>query len=173
MRRVVLIGSECTGKTTMAALLAKRYGTVWVPEAARFYAEKKQGPLTAADVAPIARMHLDAAGRALFRAVDLLFLDQDLVSTVVYSRHYYGDCPAWVERAAWERRADLYLLHRPDIPWFPDPSRDRGHQRTEMHDLFVAALRELGAETADIFGDGQARVDRAVGAVDTLLGHGR
>ena len=46
-----------------------------------------------------------------------MLLDTDLVSTVVYSRHYYGDCPAWIEAAAVRRLADLYLLHDIDVPW--------------------------------------------------------
>ena len=39
MIRLVVTGSECTGKTTLAARLAERYRTAWVPEFARAYAE--------------------------------------------------------------------------------------------------------------------------------------
>ena len=54
-----------------------------------------------------------------------MFFDQDLLSTVVYARHYYGDCPPWIERLAVERLGDLYLLCPPDVPWSADRRRDR------------------------------------------------
>ena len=169
MHRVVLTGSECTGKTTLAAALAERYGTHWVPEPARAYAEAKPGPLGYEDVEPIACAHIAAADEAAARAGRLLILDTDLVSTVVYSRHYYGNCPAWVERAARERLADLYLLHHPDVPWLADPARDRGHLRENVHDLFRQGLGALGARVVDIRGGWAERRERAARAIDELL----
>ena len=49
--------------------------------------------------------------------------DTDLISTVVYSRYYYGDCPAWVIEEARRHRADLYLLMDTDVAWKPDEAR--------------------------------------------------
>ncbi len=168
MRRVVLTGSECTGKSTAAAAVAARMGVPWVPEASRTYAEAKGAPLTLSDVAPIARAHVRAVEEAERSAPDLLILDTDLISTVLYSRHYYGRCPRWVEREARARLADLYLLHLPDLPWRPDPSRDRGHLRAELHALFVATLREYAATVVEIVGAGPGRVERALSAVRAL-----
>lgn len=55
MIRVVVTGSECTGKTTLAAALAAAYDTVWVPEFARRFVRDKGAPPTFDDVEPIAR----------------------------------------------------------------------------------------------------------------------
>src|SRR5437879_678808 len=74
----------------------------------------------AVDVVAIARAVIAAEEEAVSRADRLLILDTDLLSTVVYSRAYYGECPPWVEAAARERRAHLYLLHHPDVPWVAD-----------------------------------------------------
>jgi nicotinamide riboside kinase len=98
-----------------------------------------------------------------------VFFDQDLLSTVVYARHYYGDCPPWIRRLAAERLGDLYLLCPPDLPWTPDPARDRGDRRAEIHALFVAALAEAGARVAGIAGRGAEREARAEAAVAELL----
>jgi nicotinamide riboside kinase len=164
-RRVVLTGSECTGKTTTAAAIAERMKVPWVPEASRIYAEARGAALMRADVSPIARAHLRAVEEAERLHPDLVVLDTDLVSTVVYSRHYYGSCPRWIERAARANLADLYLLAAPDLPWLPDPSRDRGHLRAEMHALFAAALRDTSADVVEIAGSGPERVERAVEAI--------
>ena len=121
----------------------------------------------------IARTHVrlaDDASRAAAEAGrPLVFFDQDLVSTVVYARHYYGDCPRWIERLAAERRGDLYLLCRPDLPWESDGVRDRPAAREEIHALFAATLAAAGARVVDVAGGGGAREALAAGAVEALL----
>ncbi|MFI5118990.1 MAG: AAA family ATPase [Thermoanaerobaculia bacterium] len=171
--RIVLTGGECTGKTTLARVLAERHDTAWVPEAAREVSLAKEGLLGPEDVEPIARAHMaaaDAASReATRRGRPAVFFDQDLLSTVVYARHYYGDCPSWIQRLAAQRLGDLYLLCRPDLPWTPDPARDRGDRREEMHTLFAAALAGAGAPFAEVSGRGAEREARAEAAVSDLL----
>jgi NadR type nicotinamide-nucleotide adenylyltransferase len=174
--RIVLTGGECTGKTALARTLAERHDTVWVAEAAREAALAKAGPLGPEDVAPIARAHIAASDAALREAArrerPAVFFDQDLLSTVVYARHYYGACPPWIQRLAAERLGDLYLLCRPDLPWIPDPARDRGDKRDEIHALFSGALAEAGARVADVTGRGKEREARAEDAVADLLAGG-
>ena len=170
--RVVVTGGECTGKTTLAARLADRLGALWVPEAARLVAVEKAFPLDASDVSRIARRHVAladaAAAESARRDRHLLVLDTDLLSTVVYARHYYGGCPAWVEASARERLADLYLFHHPDVPWVPDPARDRPDRRAEIHALFEGVLREFGASVVDILGGWDVREQLASTAVALL-----
>jgi NadR type nicotinamide-nucleotide adenylyltransferase len=163
--RVVVIGSECTGKTTLARALAGRFGSPWVPEFCRAFQESKGALLDASDVEPIARGQIAEADEAEASATDLLVLDTDLVSTVVYARHYYGDCPSWIEDAARARRADLYLLCAPDLPWEADGLRDRSDRRAELHALFGEALSRLGAAVRPVTGEGPARQEAALAAV--------
>lgn len=130
-QRIVLTGPEATGKTTLAAALARRLGAPWLPEASRAYAEEVKRELVAADVESIATRTMRAEDAALATHPPLLVLDTDLISTVVYARHYYGGSPGWVEDAARARRGDLYLLCAPDLPWTADGVRDRPANREE------------------------------------------
>lgn len=167
--RVVLTGTESTGKTTLAAEVAEHFECPWVPEYVRAYADRKSAPLVYEDVEPIARGQIEATDAVLRQSPRLLIQDTDLVSTMVYSRYYYGRCPAWVEGAARARRADLYLLLHPDVAWQPDPQRDLGGGRDAMHALFTAALHALGARTIDVRGSWDERRANAVGAIESLL----
>lgn len=168
--RVVLTGSECTGKTTLAAELARAYASVASPEYARLYLDAKGEPLTAADVEPIARGQAAGEDAAEAGARRILFKDTDLVSTVVYARHYYGACPAWIEYAARRRLADLYLLLAPDVPWVADGAqRDRPDSREKIHALFHGALMAFGARRVEIGGSWDERRARATRAVDALV----
>lgn len=170
--RVCLTGPESTGKTTLARRLAERFHTEWVPEGSRVYAEHVGRELTADDVVPIAREHIllaDAAAELARRAGQrLLVLDTDLLSTVVYSRHYYGASPRRVERAERARRADLYLLCDVDVPWLPDGIRDRPENRERMFALFRDALVRRRAHHVLVRGDWEERWRIADSAVAAL-----
>ncbi len=170
MIRITITGSECTGKTTLARSLAAHYRTVWVPEYVRRFVEEKGAPPEWEDVEAIARGQMALEDSLLARASRLAILDTDLLSTIVYGRHYYGDCPAWIEDALAERVADLYLLADIDVPWVPDGHQhDRGDRREEMQELFQRALSERNLERVDIRGPRQRRLERAIAAIDSLL----
>jgi nicotinamide riboside kinase len=165
--RVCLIGPECTGKTTLAEELSLHFNVPWVPEFAREYAQRVARELTADDVEPIARGELaliDAAwerGRLARRPPagetpafpGLLILDTDLISTVVYARHYYGHCPEWIEREAQIRKSDLYLLLNIDLPWVPDSLRDSATPRESLFVQFAQTLKNYEANVVPITGE--------------------
>jgi NadR type nicotinamide-nucleotide adenylyltransferase len=171
--RVVVIGPECTGKTWLARRLAAHHAVPWASEHAREYVERHGAALTRADVEPIARGQRRGEDAAIARAralgARLVLLDTDLVSTAVYSRHYYGGCPRWIEEEAARRRADLYLLHHVDVEWAADGrQRDQPERRGELFWRFRGALDGLGARVADVCGPWEERWRRALAAVRAL-----
>jgi NadR type nicotinamide-nucleotide adenylyltransferase len=167
--RIVVTGSESTGKTELARELAATLSVPWVKEYARLYAEQQGRPLTSADVEPIALGQIEQEETAAGSKPAVLILDSDLVSTVVYARHYYGSCPDWIVSSARKRLGALYLLSDVDVPWVADGVRDRPHSRREIHELFVETLRDLRAEVLLVSGSRADRLARALGAVEAIL----
>lgn len=168
-QRIVLTGPEATGKTTLAKALARHFRSPWQPEMARAYADEVHRELNFTDAELIAGRAIAAEDAAVANAPPLLVLDTDLISTVVYVRHYYGPCPAWIESAARERRGDLYLLCAADLPWTPDGVRDRPEQREELFALFEAAMHEFDCTVVDVSGTGVARERAALSAANALI----
>jgi NadR type nicotinamide-nucleotide adenylyltransferase len=167
--RICLTGPESTGKSELARRLARELGGAYVPEFARDYVLHLERELTANDVEPIAAGCIAYEERHAADA-DLVLLDTDLISTVVYARHYYGACPQWIERAAAVRRADLYLLLDIDIAWKPDPARDAdASQREELFVEFSKTLEEFRATYHVVSGSWEERFRTAAALAAALV----
>ena len=149
----------------LAQRLAEHFGARWLPEHAREYAEKRDNKLTADDIEAIARGHMATEDRGP-RTEDIVILDTDLISTVVYARHYYGRVPEWIVEEARHRRAGLYLLMDTDVPWIADSARDTGGAgREDLFDAFRRTLDEFECEWVIISGDWEDRFRSAVAAI--------
>jgi nicotinamide riboside kinase len=174
-RRVVITGSECTGKTQIAQALATHFECPFSAEAARLYLDQQSMALTAQDIEPIACEQIAQEDAAVDRASELTIHDTDLLSTVIYARHYYQHCPDWIVDTAYSRARGLYLLCDIDLPWVSDGLlRDRGTggQRAQLHSLFVAMLSQTGQHWMYIRGIGPAREQYAIAAVANYLAKG-
>lgn len=175
--RIVLIGSECTGKTDLTEWLAAALGVPFSPEFAREHAEAvgSSAALTANDVAPIAVGQRAGEDRAIAAAVaagaPLVLHDTDLLSTVVYATHYYGAeaVPAWLHAAVAERAPDLYLLCDIDVAWHGDPVRDSTADRQCVRQAFVTALGRQGAPVVAVRGDRVARREVARRTIERVV----
>lgn len=167
-KRVVLTGSESTGKSTLAGEISRHYHAPLVPEFVRGYAEARGGVIEFADHGPIAKGQIALEDDYIARGGALIVQDTDLLSTVVYCRHYFGRCPEWIEAAAAARRPDLYLLCEIDAPWVADGVRDRGDRREEMQSLFRDAVRASGVRSLELRGEPSDRLAAAVAAIDAL-----
>jgi nicotinamide riboside kinase len=123
------------------------------------------GPFVSRSPLAATRSPSDDAGVAEIR-----IHDTDLISTVVYSRHHYGDCPAWIVGEARKRLSDLYLLLDIDVPWEADGVRDSGARREKLHREFLDTLRDFGARVVTISGGGwDERVERAISVLASWL----
>lgn len=168
-RRVVIYGPESTGKTTLAEKLASHYQTVWAPEFARNYLDEKGAWVELSDIPRIAEGQIASEERLARQANRLLICDTELITTCVYSRHYFGECPIEVEQKADERQYDLYLLLDIDVPFVADWQRPDGDSREAFFTTFRHELERRGRRYVVISGNYEERFARAVEVIDELL----
>lgn len=164
--RIVLTGSECTGKTTLAAKLAAHYGVQFVPEFLRDYFEMKKGILGTEDVIPIARGQLESEQKALRSRNIPLICDTDIISSIVYAKHYFGVCPQWLEKKYQTLPTSLYLLCDIDIEWKADGQRDMEHGRLYMQSLFADELKSRQVLFYAISGSMNQRFEVSLALID-------
>jgi NadR type nicotinamide-nucleotide adenylyltransferase len=166
--RVVVTGSECTGKSTLARELAAACGVECAPEFVRTFVAAIGGRPQFSDHGPIARGQTALEDEYRARATRLLVQDTDLLSIVAYCRSYFDRCPEWIEAAAIDRLGSLYLLCDIDVPWVADGLRDRSDRREEMHTLFESVLKEANAKYVIVRGSRTERLAEARRQVDAL-----
>ena len=172
--KIVLFGPESTGKTTLSKQLARHYNTVWTPEFAREYLQKKwnneRKTCEKEDLIPIAIGQMNLENKLGKKADKLLICDTDLLETKVYSSAYYGGfVDPILEKAATENTYNLYLLTYIDTPWEADDLRDRPEQRLEMFEAFQKALDQHHRPYLLLKGDKESRLKKAVEAIDAIL----
>ncbi|TWW02352.1 AAA family ATPase [Chitinophaga pinensis] len=171
MLKVVVIGPESTGKSTLSQQLAAHYQTMWVPEYARQYLEGLSRPYEQSDLLSIAKGQLVQEDQLAQQANRLLICDTDLHVIKVWSEHKYGNCDPEILQAIRDRKYDLYLLTYIDIPWEEDPQRE--HPDPTMREYFYNVYRDLvmasGVPWVEIKGSLDERMTSAIAAVDKLL----
>jgi HTH-type transcriptional repressor of NAD biosynthesis genes len=172
--KVVLFGPESTGKTTLSRHLARYYNTVWTPEFAREYLQKKwnneRKTCEKKDLIPIAIGQMKMENKLAKRADKLLICDTDLLETKVYSEEFYGGfVDEKLDKAASENQYDLYLLTYVDTPWEKDDLRDRPEQRLEMFNAFENALKKHKKNYIILKGDKETRLKNATKAIDKII----
>lgn len=167
--KVCLVGPECTGKSTMASLLAKYYDTVWVPEFARGYIDRLDRPYEESDLPIIAKGQLALEDEHVPKANRVLICDTDLTVIKIWSEYKYGACYPEVLEMYQSRTYDLHLLTGVDVPWDDDPQRENPHLRQFFYDTFKNELTQHGTNFIEINGTHYERQKKAVAAIDQLL----
>jgi NadR type nicotinamide-nucleotide adenylyltransferase len=173
-KRVVVVGAESTGTTTLAADLASALGTVWVPEFGREYSALKQqrGELiwTSKEFLAIAREQTRRENAAARRCNGILICDTNAFATTLWHRRYLGAEFPPLESFASACRADLYLLTGDEIPFVQDGLRDGEGIRHQMHRWFEEALPRTGVPWVLIRGSREERLKCSLAAVRALAG---
>jgi NadR type nicotinamide-nucleotide adenylyltransferase len=180
VKRVVVIGAESTGKTTLARRLAERYRTEWVEEFGREHWERKIGRWSPGDPPPrwspdefleIATEQQAREEAAARRAHRVLFADTNAFATGTWHERYEGTRDARVDAIGARDKVDLYLLTAPDVPFVQDGVRDGEQIREWMDRRFEEQLRAGPIPVVRLSGPYDRRFEAAVAAVERLLGN--
>jgi NadR type nicotinamide-nucleotide adenylyltransferase len=173
VKKIVVIGPESTGKSTLSESLAKALGTVWVPEFARAYLETLNREYNEEDLLKIAEGQIRQEDKMLTCAKDFLICDTDLHVIKVWSEHKYQRCHKEILEQIAKRKYDLYLLTYIDVPWESDPLREHPEEglRKYFYEQYKDIVSNTGAEWIEIKGSEVERLAAALKKIGQLQNH--
>lgn len=173
-KRVLIVGTESCGKTTLTKYLAKLYHTSWSEEVGRYYAQDYLGGnetiFTDIDFGRIAHLQYEQDYQALRNANKICFFDTDATITQYYSQLYMGHSNDLVEMYIDPNKYDLVLFLTPDVKWVDDGQRLNGEdaQRWALHKRlsFMFESRGFGDKIVYISGDYHDRLNKAIATIE-------
>ena len=164
--RVVIYGGESTGKTTLCEALAKRLGTVWVPEYGRQLWIEKDGTLELLDMTRIGETQIRHEIKATPDANKFLFCDTSPLTTLFYSQAMFGVAAPGLEIGAKRSYAYTFIC-APDLAFVQDGTRQDTAFRDRQHTWYLAEMADRGIDYTLLTGEVDARVSAVL---DVVLG---
>ncbi|MGB3541985.1 AAA family ATPase, partial [Rubrivirga sp.] len=122
VQRVVFLGAESTGKSTLVDALGAATGEPTVEEVGRTLWVEAGGDLPLSEYVTICREHVALEDAAVERAKRFVFVDTNAITTQQYAFFFFGECPAEVQTYA-DRCRERYawtFVCAPDIPFDQD-----------------------------------------------------
>ncbi|HEY4205597.1 MAG TPA: AAA family ATPase [Puia sp.] len=180
VRKVVVIGPESTGKSTLCEGLAAHFGTDWAAEYAREYLLRHGKHYQYEDLLTMARGQLELEERKArelerrWRKDDvapILFIDTDMYVMKVWSEFVFGRCEAWILDQVATRKYDGYLLCKTDLPWTADELREYPDDgpREQLFHIYRDCMINQSTPWKEIGGCEEDRLTAAIAAVKNIL----
>ncbi|MBX2935279.1 MAG: ATP-binding protein [Ferruginibacter sp.] len=177
IKKIVVIGPESTGKSTLCKLLATHFNTIWVKEYAREYLLKHGTNYTFENLLSIAKGQIEGEENGISKLAQqqngnnkLLFIDTDMYVMKVWCEFVFEKCHHWILNRIAERKYDLYLLCNVDLPWVKDELREYPDlaSRKKLYKHYKDILINQNVPWVDISGDYEQRLAKAIDAVHAI-----
>jgi len=177
IKKIVIIGPESTGKSTLCQNLATHYNTLWVPEYAREYLEKKGPEYNYGDLLTIAKGQIDLEEKishqlsAINHQPSTLIIDTDMYVMKVWCEVVFENCYTWILKQIALRQYDLIFLCDVDLPWVKDELREYPDLefRKKLFNMYRDLLINQKTKWAEISGTDTQRLQMAVSIIDTVF----
>lgn len=183
LKKIVIIGPESTGKSTLCGQLAQHYETMWCPEFAREYLITNGTNYEFEDLLTIAKGQLaiedEYTAKMEQQSEPLLengghiplFIDTDMYVMKVWCEFVFNKCHQLVLDEITKRQYDLYLLCNIDLPWVKDELREYPdlHTRKKLYYIYKDIMINQSVPWVDISGNYDERLQKAITAVDKLV----
>jgi len=172
LKKIVILGPESTGKSTLCEALAKHYHTIWCQEYARQFLSENGTAYIYDDLLTIAKGQLALEDASVEKANDMLIIDTDLYVMKVWCEYVFNNCHPFILEKINERKYDAYLLCDIDLPWTPDEMREYPNEepRKELFTIYKEVLINQKTPWGIVSGLGETRNHNAIALIEKLIG---
>ena len=171
-KKIVVIGPESTGKSTLSEQLAAKFNTEWVPEFARQYLLAIERPYNHDDLLIIARGQLEDEDRlAASVSTPVIIIDTDMYVMKVWCEFVFGKCHSFILDEIVKRKYDAYLLCNTDLPWVADELREYPdlESRERLYHMYKELMINQKTPWFDIRGNYEERLRKGDEAVKLII----
>ncbi|HET7000551.1 MAG TPA: ATP-binding protein [Puia sp.] len=165
LKKIVVIGPESTGKSTLCEQLADQYKTEWVPEFARNYLLEIRRPYTYEDLLYIAEAQVELEDRICASTkAPLVFIDTDMYVMKVWCEYVFKKCHRFILDQIANRKYDGYLLCNTDLPWIADELREYPdlESREKLFHMYKDLMVNQSIPWVEIAGGYEQRLQKAI-----------
>ncbi|RAJ77431.1 HTH-type transcriptional regulator, transcriptional repressor of NAD biosynthesis genes [Chitinophaga dinghuensis] len=166
--KVVLLGTESTGKTTLTAQLADHFHATYVLEAGRDLIDDSN-EFTIDDLYLVANAHATIIDDASRGSSPLLFIDTDIHITISYGRYAFDTALEISPEIFRKNRADLYLYLNNDVPYVQDGTRLSQDERNKLDIFHRKTLQDFNIAYEEITGNWEERFEKAVALTNLAM----
>ncbi len=161
MPKVLILGGESSGKTTLARVLARKLGTKWVPEYGRELWDARGGKLFYEDMEEIAAYQIKSEYLFGLYANNYLICDTSPLTTVFYSEKLFNRVSFNLDYICTENdNYDVIFICGNDIPFTQDGTRRDSDFREEAYNFYLDYYQRK--TVVILHGTVEERVDQAV-----------
>jgi HTH-type transcriptional repressor of NAD biosynthesis genes len=165
--KIVILGTESTGKTTLSKELADYYHCGLVAETARNIIANSNN-FNYTDLLKIAKEHAQNIEKSI-AAHHLLIIDTDIHITNSYSKHFFNK-ELIVDKEIYEsNRASLYLYLKNDVEYIQDGTRLNKADRDLLDISHRNNLKQHQIQTIEIFGNWLERFEKSKKYINKLI----
>ena len=154
MLKIIVTGTESSGKTTLCKALSKHYNLPFTKEFAREYLTDLGKNYLQEDLLEIAKGQLENE-QLITNNQQISLHDTDLITLKIWSDYKYGSCNNWILEQIEKQKVEnrFYLLCKPDLKWDYDPLRENPTNRNELLEIYKQELENLGHKFLIIKGE--------------------
>ncbi|MCB0632314.1 MAG: AAA family ATPase [Saprospiraceae bacterium] len=158
-KKVVFLGTESTGKSSIAAALAERLPAVLVPEMGRdLIADSNH--FTPDLLEKVALTHAWEIEKSLIVLTPLVLIDTNVHITQSYARSRFSNYLKLPAKVYEQNRADLYLYLTADLPFEQDGTRLEENDRNALDDSHRQTLADFGVAYVEVGGNWRERMEK-------------
>jgi HTH-type transcriptional repressor of NAD biosynthesis genes len=167
--KVVILGTECTGKTTLTEKLAKHFNCSFVLEAGRDIIANSNS-FTFDDLHIVATEHAKRIDKTILANSPLVIIDTDIHTTKSYSQFTFEKELEISANIYNSNKANLYLYLNNDVEYLQDGTRLSETERNLLDLSHRQVLTDHNIDIIEIKGDWDERFKKAVEQVNKIIG---
>lgn len=174
IKRIVIMGPESVGKSTLTKKLADYYNTNYVEEYGRTVYEENGNRLDLEDFVKISIGRQKIENEKILKSNKFLFCDTEDITTYIFCKMFFPDDykeldDFFISKINNKPQYDLYILLKPDVEGIQDGTREFLDDRENHYNEIKQFLIDKKRYFIEIGGDWENRYNKSIEMINLIF----